>query len=262
MKKTSNNQSFFFASSKKSSRRGPVLFGVFALLLVTGMLLWRSALEGLLLRAAMPLLSFRESTSASEVAALRQELASTTAALADRDLLYKENTDLKAAMGRTETLHTLLAGVVMRPPQTPYDTAIIDIGSDAGLREGSTVYASGNTVVGVISQTYLHSARVTFFSSPGETYDALLIERAAGNTTSSKPIQLQGAGLGSFTAQVPAGTAVAIGDSIVLPGIHSSFIGDVSRVESPPGASFTVLYAHLPVNPLELRFVYVTLSSQ
>jgi cell shape-determining protein MreC len=263
MKKTSNKQSsIFFTTSQKTSHTRALLFSIFALVLIVCILLWRSQFEGLLLRVAMPIFSVRDSFSTSEVETLREALASTTAALADRNLLYQENIDLKAQLGRAAGLHTLLATVVMRPPQTPYDTAIIDIGSDAGLQEGDLVYAAGSTVIGVVSQTYVHTARITYFSSPGQTYDAILTTHGTSTVMSGKPIQLQGGGSGSLSAQIPSGTTVSVGDSIVLQDIHTPFVATVTKVENISGSSFITLYAHMPVNPAELRFVRVTRSIQ
>lgn len=58
-------------------------------------------------------------------------------------------------------------------------------------------------------------------------------------------------------AQVPAGTGVVAGSSVLLPGIFGGYTGMVSYVEVKSGESFETVYMHLPVNPLELRYVEI-----
>ena len=60
-----------------------------------------------------------------------------------------------------------------------------------------------------------------------------------------------------MTGEVPSGTEVAVGDSIVFSGISGGFIGEISLVEIKNGESFKTIYSHLPVNLFSLKFVEV-----
>lgn len=176
--------------------------------------------------------------------------ASTAALLADRETLYQENLDLKARLGRTDTVPVrILASVILRPPSTPYDTLMIDAGAGSGVAQGDLVSAGGTALIGTVTHVYEHTARVTLFSAPGETYDALL----RGVT----PVSIGGEGGGSLVGAMPAGTAVKAGDTVLVPGIAGGLVAKVAHVERVAGESQVTVYFTLPVNPFELRFVEV-----
>ncbi len=192
---------------------------------------------------------------------LRNELASSTVALADRNILLAELSDLRSRLGRTPTDTTsILAGVVLRPPAAPYDTLLIDAGRSAGVAAGDFVAAGGSVYIGRVAEVYAGSSRVVLFSAPGESHDALLMHRAA---TTTLAISVAGQGGGSLSAEVPAGTAVAVGDEVVFPGLAPQFVAQVVAVEESTQASFKTIYMQLPVSIASLRFVEVrhTLST-
>ena len=201
-------------------------------------------------RAVAPIVRVRESFSGTEVAELRAELASSTAALSDRNLLYAEVLDLRERLGRTDRSGTrILASVLMRPPWTPYDTLLVDAGENLGVKVGAFVSAGGQGLVGHVSEVYGNTARVELFSAPGASYQALL--------RGTVPIAVEGLGGGSLQTLVPAGTQVAVGDTISFPGLLGGIVALVSATEAKEGESFTVIYMTLPVNPQELRYVEI-----
>jgi cell shape-determining protein MreC len=255
---------------KRTSRKSSLpLIAVVAVVLcaLLVLLVARSTLAGVLWRIAAPislhnpfapLVAQFHSTATlmSENTLLKAQLASTSAALADRNALYEENLALKSRLGRDASVHSLLASVVLRPPTTPYDTLMIDAGSTQGVALGDYVSAGGTTVIGTVDVLYPTSARVKLLSSSGESYQGLLIESSAH---AAVPVTVVGQGGGSFMTEVPAQTAALPGDSIVLPGIMGGYTGRVSRVDARTGDSFETLYLQLPANPQELQYVEVLL---
>ncbi|HVV39134.1 MAG TPA: rod shape-determining protein MreC [Candidatus Paceibacterota bacterium] len=243
-----------------------VLF-VIVFLIVT---LLRDPVSGLLWRVAGPLSGVRnsavaatsiffsgfssQSSLAAENAALRAELASSSILLLDRTMLYTENLDLKSRLNRNPGFSSTLATVISRPPATPYDTLMLDIGSQHGVVVGDLVAAGGSVYIGTITQVYPTTARALLFSAPGETYQATL---AGTSTHAVIPVSVSGQGGGGLTAQVPAGTAVKVGDRVQFPSIIPQFIASVVSIESKEADSFKTIYMQLPVNPLELQFVEV-----
>ncbi|MDE2071652.1 MAG: rod shape-determining protein MreC [Patescibacteria group bacterium] len=219
-------------------------------------LLWvgRAPLGGALWRVLAPVVALRAAVFQPSEAQLEEELASTTAALADRNALAQENSELKRLLGRQGERKTILAGVLQYPPQIPYDTLIIDAGSDEGVVVGDAVSAGGTTLIGTVSQVYGTTARVALFSSPGSSYDALL-----GHAGATVPLPVVGQGQGSLSAEVPAGTPVAVGDPIVAPGIAGGYLGSVARIEAPDNSTFETLYITAPASPSLLHFVQVVL---
>ena len=260
MRKTSHN--------RQNQKMPWVLVVLGAVIVVLVVLIWRGAFASVLWRIGVPVLSVRNPLSDLGAAMssktglsrdnirLRADLASTSAALADRELLYQENLQLKARLGRDIAVHSVLAGIVMRPPGVPYDTLIIDAGQAEGVTLGSYVSAGGTTLVGMIDEVYATASRVKLFSAPGESYQGLLAETAAHPAV---PITVVGQGGSSMTAQLPAKTVIVSGDAVVLPGISGGYTAQVSHVDAKTGESFETVYLHLPVNTQELQYVEVML---
>ncbi|MGH7936138.1 MAG: rod shape-determining protein MreC [Chthoniobacterales bacterium] len=214
--------------------------------------LWRAPLANLFWRTAQPLLVWRDSLQTGEVGQLKAQLASTTLALADRDALYQQNLFLKAQLGRDAAAPTILAGVIMRPPGTPYDTLMVDAGARDGVGLGDGVFAGGTAQIGTVSAVYDTTSRVLLFSSPGSEYQTLL--------RGSVPLTLVGQGAGSMEGELPLDTPAVVGDSVVLPSIAGGFVGAVSHIDIPPGGSFKTLYVQLPASIFSLQFVEIRQS--
>ncbi len=240
-------------TSRKRYSLGSIAAILAAAFLVLVAVIFRHSLGGVVTAVTSPLLQLRNSWSTTEVAGLRAQLASTTAALADRDLLAVENAELRAAFGRATQTRHLLAGIIARPPGTPYDTLLLDAGSDLGVVPGAPVFA-GTVQIGQIDTVYGGTARATLYSAPGQSYQALLT-----TAKGSVPISVEGQGAGSLQARVPAGTTANVGDTVVFPGVAGALMAKVSAVSAPEGESFKTLYLHMPVNLFDLRFVYIAL---
>ncbi len=237
--------------------------GFFALIAVCVVLLgagvyWHRALETGVWSLVTPLEHMRIGFDASDNQRLRAELASTTALVADRNELYQQNLELKNRLNRNAEKTVILAGVLVRPPATPYDTLMIDAGIAEGVHQGDFVSAGGTTRIGTIGDIYTHTSRVILFSAPGQTYDVLL---HLASTTQVVPVTMQGQGSGSFMGQVPAGTQVRLGDSLIFPGVASALAGAVSHVHFDPKESFETIYARLPIDLLALQFVEIEKDS-
>lgn len=244
--------------SHKRRNRGrgmrTLLLLVLCVVVAAILVVWRAPLTGLFWFTFAPLFSGIQSvTSQSELDTLRHELAATQALVADRELLAKENSELKARLGRVpmgET--TLLAAVLIRPPATPYDTLILDVGLNDGVALGDIVFAGGELAIGKVTEVYRSTSRATLYSAPGQTHDALISN--AGGTI---PIVVEGQGSGSFTGKLPQGVMVAAGDSAYFPDLNPVLLARVSALETPPGESFETVYMQLPVNPFLLHYVEV-----
>ena len=202
-----------------------------------------------------PAIQLRNEIGVSENAELRAELASTTALVADRDALYEENLQLKSQFGRDAEAGGLLAAVIARPPDLPYDTLMLDVGKTDGVAVGASVYAAGSLYLGSITEVYEHTSRAALLSAPGETHAALI--RLSAQAGGGIPLSLQGDGAGSMSGQVPAGTGVVEGDPVTLADISLTLAGTVSHVDAPTGSSFETVYVQLPINIFDIAFVEV-----
>ena len=248
-----------FDKYQKSRRRakwfGPVSLFVAVLVLCIVVLLWQKQLASIVWQLATPVVKVRNTFASSEVSNLQAELASTTAALADRDALYSQNIELKKMLGRPQTSTQVLAAVLLRPPGLPYDTLMVDTGTDSGVVVGDLVFAAGTVAIGEVTDVYAHTSRVSLFSAPGRTYEAQITPKAMLGST--LPVSLQGQGSGSFAGQVPAGSVAAVGDEVTIPSLNNEVLGGITHIEAPSGSSFETLYVQLPVNIFSLQYVQI-----
>jgi cell shape-determining protein MreC len=239
----------------RRSRMPRVLVVLVVLLICVVVIYWRNAVASVLWRVSTPIVALRDHATQNTVGTLQAELASTTAALADRNSLYAQNAELKRLLGRVTTSQEVVGAVLMRPPGLPYDTLMIDVGAQQGIAVDDLVFAGGSVAIGEVTDIYDTTSRVTLLSAPGRSYDAQILSSAT--LGSVVPVSLEGQGAGSFTGEVPAGSAVSAGDSIVIPGIDNSFMGTISHVDAPAGSSFETIYVQLPADIFSLQYVEV-----
>ena len=224
-------------------------------LVVAGILVvWRGPLTGAFWTVFSPVFSGVQGVvSQGELSRLRAELAEAQARVADRDFLWRENLDLKSRLGRVpEGTTTRLATVLLRPPATPYDTLMLDVGLADGVSVGDIVFAGGVVAIGHLTEVYRTTARATLYSAPGEAHDVLILTEGG-----SVPVVAEGQGSGSFVGKLPQGVQVAPGDTAYFPDLTPILAARVSATETAPGESFQTVYMHLPVNPFLLHYVEV-----
>ncbi len=158
---------------------------------------------------------------------------------------------LTALVGTTTpSVRGVVANVLGRPAQSPYDTLIIDAGSVSGSATGDVVIARGGVPIGTIGKLSPSTARVILFSSVGRKISAW-----AG--VARNPITLQGTGGGTFTADIPHQVAISVGDKIFIPGSPSSAIGRVVGIGAPIGSAMETLRIRPFVNIFSLTVVEV-----
>ena len=186
----------------------------------------------------------------SENNSLKNQLNDLSARVAVNDSLFSENESLKELLGRTNKKNLLLATVIERPNQSPYDTMVVDVGSVNGVTVGEQVFADSSLPIGTVTDVYGGSARVILYSSSGQKVSVLL---GAKNVKA----EAVGQGGGNFTIKIPRGVVVAEGDRIIAPSITTAFFGTVSHIDLAPNDSFQTIYFNSSVNLNELRFVYL-----
>lgn len=154
-------------------------------------------------------------------------------------------------VGRRQESNMIVAAVLIRPPQTPYDVIIIDAGLNESISLGSEVSLPEGPILGVVSEVFLRKARVKLISTSGEETNAVL-ER------NDVPVMLVGTGGGNFKLILPRNTVVERGDRILSPGIRSRLLAIVEEISIYSTDSFKEVLAKSPTNIFTLRFVFVT----
>jgi cell shape-determining protein MreC len=144
----------------------------------------------------------------------------------------------------------VLAGVMTRPPVSPYDVLIVDQGMGAGIAVGNHAFGPGGVPVGIVTSADARSARVTHYTHTGN-----VTEGWAGAVR--VPMKLLGTGAGGLDAEIPGNAGVAVGDQVFVPGPGALPIGTVVEVVSDPSSPSVVLRIRPLVNPFSLTWVTV-----
>src|SRR3989344_855856 len=105
--------------------------------------------------------------------ALEDELELLRLKETDYDILVSEFSDLKAQLGRSDDSSRILSRVLSRPPRSPYDTLVIDAGTNDGVEVGRKVYLSGSVIIGMISSVTKDTSLVQLFSGGNQRQEAV-----------------------------------------------------------------------------------------
>lgn len=181
---------------------------------------------------------------------LRGELGSLREKLIAYDALSSEHSKLLGEFGRSTTTRRVLATVLSRPPQSPYDVLILDIGSRDTVSVGDIIYGSGGIAMGVVSETSGRTSKADLFSKTGLETQAI-VERTG------LAITLRGLGGGSFEVQVPQEADIMENDTVIMPALETIMIGQVVEVESVVTSAFKRVLIQAPINISYVRFVFV-----
>jgi len=231
---------------------GAIIFSVLDRTIISAVApAWRA--ENVIIRSWRSGLAFFSSRQAlsAENTALKERLTSLELSILSMSKnSIQEDTILEWA-GRRQVSNMIVAAVLTHPPQTPYDTVVIDAGSNDSVALGSTVSLPEGPVLGTISEVFPKLARVKLFSASGEETNAIL-ER------NSVPITLVGAGGGNFKLMLPRDIAIEVGDRILVANITARLLGIVGDVSIEPTDAFKQVLAKSPANIFALRFVFVT----
>lgn len=186
--------------------------------------------------------------------ALRSDVSRMQAQVLDRNLLDEKVNKLEEVLGRAQADNRVVAYVLAGPGLSPYDTLVVDAGTDNGVAAGNTVVYAGSGVIGEVVEVTAASSKIKLYSSPGEEY-------LVGVGKQSVPAKATGKGMGNFEAKVPEGSAIAIGDDVTsLKG--GLLLGTVSLVEEESSLPFTRIFFRVPFNITEIRSVEVIIDKR
>ncbi|MFA6273463.1 MAG: rod shape-determining protein MreC [Candidatus Paceibacterota bacterium] len=185
-----------------------------------------------------------------ENAALKNELERKNLTLASLEDLVVENQEFKELGGRQLDQIFILATILNRPPVSPYDTFLVDVGSEDGITIGNIVLVEKNSAIGEVSSVTKNNSIISLYSTPDrETLVAVGLERVEAPA--------RGRGGGNFGLRLPKGVPVEINDAIVLPNINHRLLGLVSKIDTSPNDPFQTILFNLPINLNNLRFVMI-----
>lgn len=135
-----------------------------------------------------------------------------------------ENEILRGLLGSSST-ERIAAGVVVRPPSTPFDRLILDQGSNNGVIEGAPVFTGRDQVIGYVEKVFSGSSVVTLVTSPGIESTVFIIGPNIYTTA-------VGQGGGVLQVGVPQGIPLALGNLVVIPSFDAGVYGSIVSIDS------------------------------
>ncbi|HEY4509033.1 MAG TPA: rod shape-determining protein MreC [Candidatus Paceibacterota bacterium] len=168
----------------------------------------------------------------------------------DYETLQKENQDLKSQLGRSDSSSHIISRVLSRPPQSPYDTFVIDVGLSDGVTVGSKVYISDSIIIGLVAEVTPHTSLVQLFSTGNRKQESTLLRTGAS-------FVLEGLGGANFKLDVPKDADVLWGDVFVYPSLSSSVISAVYYIDTNSQSAFKTIYLRTPINVFSSQWVFV-----
>jgi len=180
---------------------------------------------------------------------LKEELLRRKAKSLDLELLEAENENFRAMLGRADATSTLPAFILARPPKTGYDVFVVDRGGNAGVTIGRQVFFE-NILLGEVIEVSAQTSKIKLLSSGGTETEAFL-------GSQNLPITMMGRGGGNLVGLVSQEVKVTVGDVIMIPGENNKILGKVEEIERGPASAFKKIYARLPINLSELRWVSI-----
>lgn len=199
--------------------------------------------------AALPVFIRTRAELLSRIHELEQEVSSQQGVDATLEYVMEENNSLRELL-KTSNSPRIVAGVIARPPYTPYDTIIIDRGESDNIVEHAPVYHGEGTAIGYVRAVFKESALVTLFSSPGVESTVYLFGSNIFTTA-------YGEGGGIVRLSVPQGIIIERGDMVILPSLDTGVLGTIDEVQSIPSEPEQHAYVTLSVPLQSMRLVSV-----
>jgi cell shape-determining protein MreC len=199
--------------------------------------------------AALPAFVRSRTELLTQIQTLQEEIAGNTGADATLAYLMEENAELKALLAAS-TSPRILAGVIGRPPFTPYDTLIVDRGSLDGVVPYAPVFHGNGVAIGYVRSVFEKHAFVTLFSSPNVESTVYVFGPNLFTTG-------HGQGGGVIRLSVPQGVVIEKGNAVVLPSLDTGVLGTVDAVESNPTEPEQHAYVTLDVPIQSMRLLSI-----
>lgn len=168
------------------------------------------------------------------------------------DQLRAENEELKSLLSRTNDKKLVLASIVSRPPQSPYDVVIIDAGSDNGVEPGMRVTVYSSIIMGYVAEVFPKISKVKLISSSDEETNVVIM-----NENEKIAAVSVGLGGGNMEIKIPSSIQINFGDKVMTTETFPFLVGIVEKTEVSLSAPFQKILFRSPVNLRQMKYVTI-----
>ncbi len=201
---------------------------------------------------SLPFYLRERATLVSEIEMLKQQVATNAGTENTLSKVQAENEQFRLLCAAVPQ-ERIIARVVGRPPQLPYDVLMLDRGSAHGVVDAAPVFVGSDQIVGYVSRVYEKTALVTMVSTADFTSMAYII--GPNIYTYAK-----GIGGGLLRVEVPQGIPLHVGDTVILPAIDSGVYGAIAEVTTSP--TQPEQYGYVPMNQNIQSMQYVSIGRE
>ncbi len=223
------------------------ILGGFSSILTTPLYVARHYLETS--SATVPIFLRSRIELMNEINELKQEVSSWQGSDVTFTQVFEENKELRLLLNASSSPRSI-SGVLSRPPYSPYDTLVIDKGSEDGIVQNAPVYYGKGRALGYVRTVYPHSSLVTLFSSPGVETTVYVYGPNIFTTA-------YGEGGGVIHLSIPQGITIREGDVVILPSLDTGALGVVNTIQSIPAEPEQHAYLTFDVPIQSIRLVSV-----
>lgn len=181
---------------------------------------------------------------------LKNKLKEVEIKLISSQMIENQNKELKEILSYKKNVNYLAAGIIVRPPKSPYDTMIIDAGSDNGIQVGMQVTAYSDILLGYVTEVFSKTSKIKLISFPNEEINVYL-------QNSKLSAIAVGDGGGNFKITLPRSVEVQLGDNVITTGMNPLLIGIVDKVKIDITDAFQEVLFSLPANIQDLKYVMI-----
>ncbi len=173
--------------------------------------------------------------------------------------LESENEGLKEFLNANDGMNVKrpkgsLFSVAQRPPFSPYDSIVVNGGTDNGIQVDDLVFASADVLIGYVTAVFPRTSVVTLYSSSGQRQEVYV-------GTSSEAVASEGRGGGNFYIKVPSESKINVGDPVIWPSMQNILLGTVNKVDSVVGDAFAYVLFKSLVPIYSIRYVEIVPSN-
>lgn len=139
------------------------------------------------------------------------------------------------------------ANVTARPPQSPYDTFVLNVGETDGVTVGAGVWWPAGVYLGQVVEVDRHTSVVELVTAPG-------VKHAA--TLAGIPVTTTGIGGDGLYVEIPDTESVPVGTAVIS-DLYELPIGVVAATEQLPTTNLRAVFITRFVSSAVIEHVYV-----
>lgn len=244
--------------NKKRVRIVLVIAGIAISVGLLGPLLWRGAVAVVVepivfirswaqqSQQAVPVYIRDRTALHEEFQQLSQQIATLQAQADATAYLEVKNAAYNNVLGDTQD-DRIVAGVLLTPDTSPYDTMVIDKGADDGVVVDAPVFVDAEHVVGVVSAVSARQSLVQLVTTAGFESTVYIFGPDIYTTA-------RGQGGGVLQVGVPQGIDLQVGNVVVTPALAGGSLGTITYTDSVPSQPEQYGYV---VGPVALHEVFM-----